>query len=343
VSGRVIAPPGETAGITVRLVPADGLDDAVRTFEELTATAGVDGRFNFPAVPAGQYRLQSWRFPTVTRDASQLQVIRVSGISMNIPTSNRTGRPLPPPPPDPVWVADVPIAVDRAVTGLAVPLQPGARITGRVIFEGDGPRPTGDELLASPVVPVPAFDRLLGVVPGSRIEADGSFATVGLPPGRYALRVGLTMPAREPDAGWYPLPLTTRDGRVLAGRAIDVGTSDVDVTVRYARRSARLSVTVRDANGRPVPDAWVIMFARDPEQRGYGLTGVPGCVIQTAPNREGRLEIALPPSCEFLVAAVMNRPRLWMAPEYLEALVPFAVPANLVAGATRTIDLVARP
>jgi hypothetical protein len=51
---------------------------------------------------------------------------------------NRTGRALPPPPASPTWVTDFPVTVDKAVADLTVSLQPGARITGRVIFDRDG-------------------------------------------------------------------------------------------------------------------------------------------------------------------------------------------------------------
>ena len=48
------------------------------------------------------------------------------------------------------------------------------------------------------------------------------------------------------------------------------------------------------------------------------------------------------PACDALVAAPLNPPRLREA-DYLESLVPFAVPANVAPGETPTMDLVAGP
>jgi hypothetical protein len=239
-------------------------------------------------------------------------------------------------------VTDRPVTVDKAIADLTVPLQPGARITGRVVFDGNGPRPTGEDLLKIPVVPVPAFGRTLGVIPGTRVEQDGRFATVGLPPGPYALRVDLQSSAIAGGPAWYPMPVTT-GGRALVGRPIELGTSDVDVTVTFTNRLARLNVAVRDTSGRETGDARVVLFARDPVMRGHGLTGVSGCVDQMFVDRSGKSARPVFSWCDYLVAAVTTLPRLWMAPEYLESLVPFAVPANVEAGQTRTLDLIARP
>jgi hypothetical protein len=342
VSGRLVAPAGAPLALTVRLLPAEGSDDVVANYEELTARATSEGRFTFPGVPAGQYRLQAWQFQPVGADASQLRIIRTDGMSLNIPAQNRTGRALPPPPADPTWVTDLPVTVDKAIADLTVSLQPGARITGRVIFDGDGPRPTGKDLLKIPVVPVPALGRTLGVVPGTRIEEDGRFATVGLPPGPYVLRVDLQSSAIAGGPVWYPMPVTS-GGRALIGRPIELGTSDVDVTVTFTNRLARLNIAVRDTSGRETGDARVILFARDPLMRGHGLTGVSDCVDQISVDRSGKSARPALPWCDYLAAAITNPPRLWMAPDYLESLVPFAAPANVEAGQTRTLDLVARP
>lgn len=102
-------------------------------------------------------------------------------------------------------------------------------------------------------------------------------ATVGLPPGRYVLRVDLQSSGIAGSPVWYPMPVTS-GGRALVGRPVELEASDVDVTVTFTNRLGRLNVSVRDTSGRETGDARVILFARDPLMRGGGLTGASDCV-----------------------------------------------------------------
>jgi hypothetical protein len=304
LSGRLA--PGTLHGraVPVHLLPIEASVTS-SSVQGLVSTADSTGRFSFPAVPAGRYHLQAWRLP----DTSTVESL----------------------------VADLPIEVKGPVADLAVKMRPGSSITGRLLFDGDGPLPTAQQIAQVTVSPGAVLGRNLARIPERRVASDGRFATIGLPPGKYVLAVNTNaLP------GWHQEQLTS-GGRILVGKAIDLGSSDLDVTVTLTNRLTRITGVVRDTAGRTRPDARVIVFSRDPEKRGYGLANAPTCVARTAPTSDGTFGVSVMPSCDPLVVAVAGLPRLWMAPSYLESLVPLATPANVVPDETRTIDLVARP
>ncbi len=349
VSGRIDAPAPLETPLIVRLAPLDGLDNLL-SFGELTARTDAQGAFRFAAVPEGEYRLQTWKMPSVGRDAVQHSqetglVGRQDGLLLVPPATRENGQPLPPTPSDPTWVADQPLVVHRTVADLVVPVRRGARITGRVVFEGGIPPPAAD-LTRVAVGVAPVFGRTVGVIPGGRVEADGRFTTVGLPPGPYELQIvpGLS---RVPWAADWKAVAMTIDGRVVTGQPIDVDAADVDVTVLFSHRQtlATVEVTVRDTQGRPVPDVWVIRIPRDPTMRGSVFLA-PDC-LGNPPNRtdaSGKLiDPNLWPGCDYLFAATRDLPRNWMAPEYLESLAGTATPGRLNGGGTYRVDVTLRP
>jgi hypothetical protein len=117
---------------------------------------------------------------------------------------------------------------------------------------------------------------------------------------------------------------------------IDLGMTDIDLAITLTDRRAMITGTVRDRQGQSRPDARVLAFGRD-------QASAAGCAPHmTAPDRFGVYEHAgLSSDC--LWAAVLRPPKEWRAPEYLETLRPFAVPAVVELGQTRTIDLTVRP
>jgi hypothetical protein len=288
--------------------------------------------------------------PSVGRDAVQYSqetglIGRQDGLLMVPPATRQNGQPLPPTPLDPTWVVDQSLVVDRTIADLVVPIRRGARITGRVVFDGGIPPPAAD-LPRVAVGVAPAFSRTVGVIPGGRVEDDGRFTTVGLPPGPYELQIVPGLSRVPWSADWKAVAMTI-DGRVVTGQPIDVDTTDIDVTVMFSHRQtlATAEITVRDSQGRPAPDVWVIRIPRDPAMRGTVFLG-PDC-LGNPPNRtdgSGKLtDRYLWPGCNYLFAATRNLPRNWMAPEYLESLVGTATPGRLDGGGTHPVDVTLRP
>jgi protocatechuate 3,4-dioxygenase beta subunit len=332
VSGRLVAP-GVGSSATVRLVPAEFTDD-VAGLGELGGSVQPDGTFTFPSVPPGSYRLQAWHLP---ESGPPARVMRVSGLPVVVRPARTAGQPAEAAPTTPTWVADVPIDVTRRVRELEVPLAPGGRISGRIVFEGSAARLTPQQLTTIVVSVQPAYERWLGVIPTGRVEADGRFRTAGIPPGAYTLRFDLNATGAAREQSWQMTSIGS--GPVpLLGRAIEIGASDVDVTVTFGSGVPRLTGTLR-ADAETIEQARVILFSRDARLRGHGLTGVPGCVQLVRPDRAGRFTARALRECDYLAAAVLRPPRLWMDPDYLASLVPLATPVTLHSDGTGEVEL----
>jgi hypothetical protein len=328
VAGRIVSGVMLRAPLRVRLLPRD-VPVELEDFEGLVTTADVLGRFAFAAVPAGEYRLQTWQFPAVGSEGAE------TSASGGARLPGGYGQPLPPIPSAQTWVADVPVHVERAMDDLTVSMQVAARFTGRVVFDGQTPSPTGNALLA---IPLPVrTDREIGAMPLTRIEADGRFTTAGLPPGRYRIYPDLRLrhPDRPAELLWSASSIRV-EGRDHGSGPIPLGITDLDVTITLTDRRAVLTGTVRDSRGRPRPDARVILFARD-------LVSLDGCLQMVAPDRFAVFQAPSARSHDCLVAAVLNPPEAWQASEYLKTLEIFAVPAGVELGRIRTVDLTVRP
>jgi protocatechuate 3,4-dioxygenase beta subunit len=332
VAGRLVAAPRLRAPLRVHLVPTGSMGE-LAAIESFTADADAAGRFVFGGIPAGEYRLQAWHFPELSA-----QAVRVTpGGGLHIPdrTAGGSRRPLAPLPAADTWVADMPLTIDGRVDNLAVPMRAGARVKGRISFDGDSRPPAADELVAVPVALFPA-GRDMGLIPVTRLEADGRFVSVGLPPEQYRLDVGLREHDRLAPVVWWPQTVTV-DGRpVIFSGLIDVGMQDVELQITYTDRRAVLAGTVRDRAGRPRPDARIILFTADPR-------APTPCERILAPDRAGTFEINAATGADCRAAAVLSPPEDWRSDEYLKTLVPFAVPFRMEVGQTRTVHLSVGP
>jgi hypothetical protein len=65
-------------------------------------------------------------------------------------------------------------------------------------------------------------------------------------------------------------------------------------------------------------------------------------VQQLIADRFGAFRGAQVPPGDYLVAPVATVPKFWMAPEYLETLVPIATPVRIELGGKQSVDLTLR-
>jgi hypothetical protein len=259
VSGRVTAPNGPAAGITLMLVapdPSVARTSPATLIDTPQAIADANGEFTFIGIAPGTYTLRAFRQE---------------------------------PPDGLVWTADtVLVPAETDVTNLHIQLQPGARIAGRVVFEGSGPASSVTSVAQRPIAvtprPVPgSVGSLIGVSERPTLvrSTETRFQTAECPPGAYMMLVGSLPP------GWV-LKSVTLAGQNVVDKAFELpagGVSDMVVTI--TDQISTISGIARDANGQPAPKATVAAFPAD-----KSLWRVPGMASRrvqvAAPGRDGQ-------------------------------------------------------
>lgn len=241
VSGTLTDDLGPLPDFGVRLFTHES-DARAIPFDVARTATDAAGRFIFPLVPPGSYRLVAQRLATT-----------------------RFGPDVVLPPPGPPRAADRVgasaeqlISVgDQDVTGITLQLGLGVRVSGRIEFRGARPDPaTMREWLVfvSPLDPAShSFPpRPYSVTP----DAKDGFAIGDVAPGRYFVTI-----SDRPDVSLFAV---TVGGRDVTERPFTIEAKDLsDVVVELTDRPAEIMGTVRRRGGSADPDAGVVLFPTD--------------------------------------------------------------------------------
>jgi len=235
-----------------------------------------------------------------------------------------------------VW-ASTEIAVDgESVTGVAMTLQPGLMISGRLQFAGERLAPPAD--LGSVRVraePVQAAGRASLAPDSVTVDRDGRFVITGVTPGRY--RLTASFPGAGRAGGW-----TLRSATIGAQDTLDVPVSiqpNQNVTgavITFVDRPARLSGTVRDPSGAAAPGMTVVLFPADqalwsPQSRR--IQGV-------RPSDDGAYAIQGLPPGDYVLAAIDDvEPGEWYDTAFLQRLAPSGMKITIAESEQKTQDL----
>jgi protocatechuate 3,4-dioxygenase beta subunit len=344
LTGRLIGPAERVANAIVRLIPV-GTADPTGQLEGWSITASSDGAFRFPNAAPGDYRLFVASFPPMVTMPALRFTASGAGYSMpNLPTDPRGPQPpLAKLPNDDTFWADVAIDLAKSVTDLEVPLRAGARIRGRVEFDMTRPVPNETQRLSSALLIVQALERSISLIPQSRLEADGTFTSIGLPSGSYAIsRIFPPWYASDaPLEGPSDFITSVRvNGEERFGEAFQLGTEDLnDVVVTVTDKKMGIVGTVSDAQGKPTPLARVVLFPRQPSQRLPLLFPSPRLAQQLVLDQTGRFNANVQRAGDYLIAAIDSIPRDWNSPAFLESLTPIATRVTLALGEKKTVDL----
>jgi hypothetical protein len=344
VEGTVGAQGGLPPGLTVELVEEPSSHGVKNDQGTLSATVAADGGFAFTSVSSGRYVARVLKFPTGVPPGAgvQLQTAGTGGFGVTMGEKGQV-TPLAPLPPTPTLYGETPVMVgDDAVRDLRLVLQPAGRIRGRVVFSGNAAPPSRDELVRTGVIVISAGGRGLPSFQVGRIEADGSFMTMGLPPGTYSLFV--MPPQFGQGQGVSQLPVTwlttwktsrtTQDVQPLGAGLIQVGQLDTDVTITFSTEAlGGIQGTVLDAIGKPVPEASVFIVNADRRLWTLGAQA-----REVRPGRRGGYEASLLPG-EYLVTASVTAPEHWTEVSALEQLMRGATRVTLAVGEKKSIDL----
>jgi hypothetical protein len=292
IFGKKIGSDGQPFGGSLTLTPSQ------RSGGIVTPPTGAriydDGRFEFPNVAPGDYVIQA--------DEGK-------------PKADREGQ-----------FASAFVTVDGAnVPDMLLQATPGSTISGRVIFEGDGPAVQSLTIGASRA----DFDRTPNGTAQGEVGPDLRFSMTGI---RGPRRITL---GRAPN-GWM-LKSVSAKGVDVTDAALPFGTADEslsDVQVVVTSRITELSGTVVDARGDLSTEYTLLVFPVD-RDRWY-----PGSRYfrRTGPASGGNFSVrSLPPS-DYYVAPVSGWTVLkdgddaWQDPDFLESIALRAARATLTEG-----------
>ncbi len=334
VSGFVTGPDGPASHVAMRLVPAEAEPMATELEASNTMSDGT-GAFRFLHVTSGQYTLKVVRQPAPARNSRDMTATMVEmggGVVFSTVTSSpAVDAPLPAGPT--LWES-VPISVGRSdVMDVAVSLRTGTRVSGRVEFEGSAKVPEAAALTRITILLEPAGGQVTRAMSGlrGRVEPNGQFTTVGLPGGRYLLRViGGVAPS-------WTLKSAMHEGRDLADVPFDASGADLTgVILTFTDTPSELNGTVTGSDGSPDPDASVLVFPADSTAwTEWGMNSRRLRAVSVGAT--GSYSMRSLPAGEYHVVAVPQQMAVdWQDPATLDALARDAVQVRIEDGRTKT-------
>jgi uncharacterized protein (DUF2141 family) len=310
VSGTASGGPGfEHLALTMLRV-----DDVPGLEPVRSAHAAADGRFSFNGVTPGRYRV--------------LASSREASVSL-------LGGP-PPVPASALRVASLELTVDGEDIGnLALSLEPGLVISGRVAFEGTRPAPALPAMRS--YVPLQYSITSAGF-PSPSLNIDGStFKVDGIVPGAYRAVMPL-QGIRAPIGAWW-LKSLVMSGRDVLDAPLDLRQSVDDAVVTFTDSASELTGTITDAKGNVAADQVIVVFSTDRSTWFLNSRRVAG----VRPDAQGRYTIRNLPPGEYRIAAAADLEQMeWFDPAVLERLLPTAAALTITGVEKKTHDLTMR-
>jgi hypothetical protein len=305
----------------------------------------ADGNFTFVNVPAGAYSLlarwatseialpgsatSSQQLPAAPRALTVSTLPAVEGLAERYRSLSSS---------DQDYWGRTPVEVgDRDITGVVVAMQRGSTISGRAVVEtSSGIVPVTSPPIGVFVIAEPVNGDISFVAPSAGTlpppSDSAAFSAAGLMPGRYLLRFR-NQPGTLKSIVW--------NGRDMTDVPFDTsaGVDFTNVEVTFTEKKAAVAGTIRDGQGRIVPDAAVIAFPTAREQwADYGLR--PRRMRVVSSGADGTFDQTALPAGEYFLAAVSaGELGDWRTAAFLSRAATVAKRLVLDWGETRRVDL----
>jgi hypothetical protein len=327
ISGVLQGPDGPASGYGMRLIPAAS-GDAFNEIPVAYCTTDGAGRFAFLGVPSGAYLIRAYRVvvPGLVRP------IPAPAGAGAIPGSRVEVAPAPVGPTPPSLFAETAVSAGSAhVDGLAITLQPGAIMTGRVAFEGATPPPAATQLerLQLQIRPLNGTGPAVAV----KVDAEGRLTSSGMAPGRYTIS-----PGALPGIVWS-LASARIGGVDAAQQVFNVSSADInDVAITFTDKVISLKGTVTPGQGGGDADAMVVVFPADVQN--WMATGMSPRRIATAPTTgTGAYDIRVQVAGDYMVVAIPTDVAPDVDAEFAKRFAASAVRVSLALGDAKTLPL----
>lgn len=305
----------------------------------LTEPPGDDGRFRYTNIAPGRYRIMARATPGPVPDAS---TGRGGGVGGGVTPAGARGGAVSSA--TRYGAADVEVN-GQDVSGVVLPLTPGATFSGRVVFDGiDHSAPAdlgGLRVSLSPpggtsysVRGSTIIGNTFNAAPAVTPNADGTFQIVGLAPGTYLLQA--TIPRAIAADWWFRSALA--DDRDLLDLPLVVGGAESFTGVRltFADRRSELAGTLATPAGAPAPDFFVVVFPADRDQWTEGSRRI----RTTRPATDGVFSVLDLPAGDYLVGALTDvEPRDLVDKTFLEQLAAASIPVTIRNGERTVQDI----
>jgi hypothetical protein len=230
-----------------------------------------------------------------------------------------------------LWATADVVADGQSQPEVALSMQQGLTVSGRVAFQGRAAIPTATRLRVA-LVPVLSGAQVSLASTPARVDTSGRFSIMGVPAGKYRLEASI-----DGLSPWM-LASSTVSGRDVLDAPIDLRQSIDGAVVTFSDSQAELSGVVRDSAGRPLNGDTVIMF---PVDRTLWTPGARR--IRAAQSAvDGTFQFRRMPAGEYYVAAAGDADEgEWYDPLLLDRLtVSSAMKTTIAEGEKKTIDII---
>ena len=348
IQGMVVTPPGVSPqSVQLTLLPSGSMATSSLATVINRAPVGPDGKFSYSGIPPGQYTItgrsggrsnvmsigganETMMFTTELRAAAVAGVAAGAG-------AGAMGAPPPDPGPQLWGLTDVNVD-GQNLNNVAVTMQPGMTLSGRLAFDGTKMAAPTD-LSRARVTLTPALTAAGGVimnVPSAEVDASGTFRITGIAPGRYRLTANTVV---TPGAlGTWNLRSAVAAGRDALDFPIEIKPNEEisDAVITFTDVTQEVSGMLQDPAGRAAPDFTIIVFASDNRY----WTSPSRRIRTTRPGTDGRFTVTGLPAGQYRIAAVTDLAQNEANdPAFLEQLLKASYEFTLAQGEKKVQDL----